>query len=66
MRPAEGRNEFSTILDGQGGYGLIGAMDVVDQNTLLVGTVNKDGGKPVSSDDRAIIIPKPNGGYPKD
>jgi glucose/arabinose dehydrogenase len=56
----------STILDGQGGYGLIGAMDVVDQHTLLVGTVNKDGGKPVSSDDRAIIIPKPNGGQPKD
>ncbi|REH41168.1 glucose/arabinose dehydrogenase [Kutzneria buriramensis] len=56
----------STILDGQGGYGLIGAMDVIDQNTLLVGTVNKDGGKPVSSDDRAIVLPKPNGSSPKD
>jgi glucose/arabinose dehydrogenase len=56
----------SIIMDGQDGYGLIGSMDVVDQNTLLVGTVNKDGGKPVSSDDRAIIIPKPNGGQPKD
>jgi glucose/arabinose dehydrogenase len=56
----------STIMDGPDGYGLIGAMDVIDQNTLLVGTVNKDGGKPVSSDDRAIIIPKPNGGQPKD
>jgi hypothetical protein len=28
----------------------------------VVGTVNKDGGKPVSSDDRAFIIVPPIGG----
>jgi hypothetical protein len=27
-----------------------------------VGTVNKDGGQPISSDDRVLVIPHPNGG----
>jgi glucose/arabinose dehydrogenase len=47
-------------------YGLVGGVDAIGSSSMLIGTVNKDGGKPVSSDDRAVIIPKPNGGAPKD
>jgi hypothetical protein len=38
------------------GYGLLGGLDAVNDQIAVVGTINKDGGKPVSSDDRAAVI----------
>jgi glucose/arabinose dehydrogenase len=38
------------------GFGLLGGLDIVNDQVAVAGTVNKDGGKPVSSDDRAIVI----------
>jgi glucose/arabinose dehydrogenase len=45
-------------------YGRFGGIDLSTQGTGLawVGTVNKDGGQPISSDDRVLVIPHPNGG----
>jgi glucose/arabinose dehydrogenase len=50
-------------LDKEEGFGLLGGLDAVNDQVAVGGTVNKDGGKPVSSDDRAVIIvPQPSGG----
>nr|CTQ92242.1 Glucose/sorbosone dehydrogenase, lipoprotein LppZ [Kibdelosporangium sp. MJ126-NF4] len=38
------------------GFGRLGAMAVLNPSTALAGTVNKSGGTPVSSDDRAVLI----------
>ncbi|MPZ80873.1 MAG: glucose dehydrogenase [Actinophytocola sp.] len=38
------------------GFGLLGGFDLVNEQVAVAGTVNKDGGKPVSSDDRAVVI----------
>lgn len=47
----------TVTLDGEDdGYGLLGGMDFINPTQAVVGTVNKDGGKPVSSDDRAVVI----------
>jgi glucose/arabinose dehydrogenase len=46
------------------GFGLLGGMDAVNEQVAVVGTVNKDGGKPGSSDDRAIVVVPPTGGGP--
>jgi glucose/arabinose dehydrogenase len=59
------------VLDGKNGigYGRYGGMDPIDTRYAFVGTVNRDGGQPVSSDDRVVIIqlqPTPNGGSGKD
>jgi glucose/arabinose dehydrogenase len=43
-------------LDKDEGYGLLGGMDAVNEQVAVVGTLNKDGGRPVSSDDRAIVV----------
>jgi hypothetical protein len=45
-------------------YGQFGGIDLSTQGpgVAWVGTVNKDGGQPVSSDDRVLVIPHPNGG----
>jgi glucose/arabinose dehydrogenase len=43
-------------LDKEEGFGLLGGLDAVNDQVAVAGTVNKDGGKPVSSDDRAVII----------
>lgn len=43
-------------LDKEEGFGLLGGLDAVNEQVGVVGTVNKDGGKPVSSDDRAAVI----------
>src|SRR6476469_427925 len=43
-------------LDKDEGYGLLGGMDAVNDQVAVVGTLNKDGGRPVSSDDRAIVV----------
>jgi len=61
----------SAIMDGKNGtaYGRYGGMDPINTQFALVGTVNKDGGKPVSSDDRVVLIQlqqSPNGGSGKD
>jgi hypothetical protein len=39
-------------------------MDAVNEQVSVVGTVNKDGGTPLSSDDRAVVIVPPTGGGP--
>lgn len=49
-------------LDKEQSFGLLGGVDAVNDQVAVVGTVNKDGGKPVSSDDRAFVIVPPNGG----
>ncbi|GLZ35450.1 glucose dehydrogenase [Lentzea sp. NBRC 105346] len=38
------------------GYGMLGPMEMLNDEASLVGTVNKTGGKTVSSDDRVAII----------
>jgi hypothetical protein len=38
------------------GFGRLGGMAVLNPGYALAGTVNKDGGTPVSSDDRAVLI----------
>lgn len=43
-------------LDEDEGYGLLGGLDAINSQVGVVGTVNKDGGKPVSSDDRAFVL----------
>ncbi|MBW4716586.1 PQQ-dependent sugar dehydrogenase [Saccharothrix obliqua] len=49
-------------LDKETGFGRVGAMVMVDDNTALIGTVNKDpGGAPVSSDDRVAVIVRMSG-----
>jgi glucose/arabinose dehydrogenase len=48
-------------LDKEQGFGLLGGLDLVNEQVGVVGTVNKDGGKPVSSDDRAFVIVPPIG-----
>ena len=45
------------FLDKENGFGRIGPLVALDDNTALVGTVNKTaGGAPVSSDDRVVIV----------
>ncbi|HEX6354295.1 PQQ-dependent sugar dehydrogenase [Actinophytocola sp.] len=49
-------------MDKDEGFGLLGGMDVVNDQIAVAGTVNKDGGSPVSSDDRAFVIAVSGGG----
>lgn len=49
-----------TMLSGV--YGRLGAAAPASDGLLWLGTVNKDGGKPVPSDDRVIRIQPPSGG----
>jgi glucose/arabinose dehydrogenase len=56
-------------LDGENGtsYGRIGSLTQVTGDVAVAGTVNKDGGKPVSSDDRVVIIVRePSSGSGRD
>lgn len=50
------------LAEGKEGYGKLSGMDVLSEQTAIVGTVNKDGGRPVSSDDRVIVIVRQGGG----
>jgi glucose/arabinose dehydrogenase len=43
-------------LNGAAGYGRLGGLDLIGNSAALAGTVNKDGGAPVSSDDRVVLI----------
>jgi glucose/arabinose dehydrogenase len=49
-------------LDEEQGFGLLGGMDAVNDQVAIAGTTNKEGGKPVSSDDRAFVIAVSGGG----
>ncbi|MFC5052776.1 PQQ-dependent sugar dehydrogenase [Saccharothrix xinjiangensis] len=50
-------------MDGEDGFGRLGPMVALDDQTALVGTVNKaPGGSPVSSDDRVAILVRQTGG----
>jgi len=60
-----------TTMDGKSGpdYGRIAGMSPIDTRYAVAGTVNRDGGKPVSSDDRVIVVqiqPSSSGGAGKD
>ncbi|MGM1060475.1 PQQ-dependent sugar dehydrogenase [Saccharothrix sp. Mg75] len=49
------------MLEGEDGFGRLGPMVALDDRTALAGTVNKAaGGTPVSSDDRVVIILRPD------
>jgi glucose/arabinose dehydrogenase len=43
-------------LEGENGFGRLAGFDLINERLAVAGTVNKDGGKPVSSDDRAVLI----------
>jgi glucose/arabinose dehydrogenase len=43
-------------LAGASGYGRLGGLDLIGDSAAMAGTVNKDGGQPVSSDDRVVLI----------
>lgn len=61
--------EPQPTMDGDNGpsYGRFGAMTQVSEDVAVAGTVNKDGGKPVSSDDRVVmIVRQPSGGSGRD
>ncbi len=51
-------------LQGPQGFGRLGGMDMLSEQTAMAGTVNKaTGGKPGSSDDRVVVIQRqPAGG----
>ena len=55
-------------LDGKTGkppvtYGRLAGMSMINPQLAVAGTVNKDGGAPVSSDDRVVMItPATSGG----
>lgn len=55
------RGKPQVILDGEDGFGRLSGLDLVSGDLAIAGTVNKDGGQPVSSDDRVILI-APSGG----
>lgn len=40
-------------------FGRLAGMDLLNEQLAVVGTVNKDGGDPVSSDDRVFVIARP-------
>ncbi|SFB12691.1 Glucose / Sorbosone dehydrogenase [Amycolatopsis marina] len=48
----------SVTMDGENGnsFGRLTGMDVVNPDFVVAGTANKDGGDPVSSDDRVVLI----------
>ncbi|MPY80940.1 MAG: glucose dehydrogenase [Actinophytocola sp.] len=53
----------TVALDGKNGYGRLSGMSVLTESIAVAGTVNKDGGTPVSSDDRVVLLPiQPKGG----
>jgi len=50
-------------LQGPSGFGRLCGMDIINQREALASTVNRDaGGKPVSSDDRVVVIVRLQGG----
>jgi hypothetical protein len=61
------RGKPQVSMAGETGFGRLSAIDLVNEQLAIGGTVNKDGGSPVSSDDRAVIIvPVAGGGQAPD
>jgi glucose/arabinose dehydrogenase len=58
------RNKPQISMSGEAGFGRLSAIDLVNDQLAIGGTVNKEGGNPVSSDDRAIVILPVAGGGP--
>jgi glucose/arabinose dehydrogenase len=54
----------TVTLDDAGGLGRMGPMEQLNDSAAVVGTVNKAGGQPVSSDDRVAIIVRTGGEIP--
>ncbi|HEX7307020.1 PQQ-dependent sugar dehydrogenase [Lentzea sp.] len=50
------------IMMAEDGFGRIGPVEMLNDSASLVGTVNKAAGQPVSSDDRVVIVVRPNNG----
>ncbi|HET9141334.1 PQQ-dependent sugar dehydrogenase, partial [Actinophytocola sp.] len=50
------RGKPNISMQNQDGFGKLAAIDLVNEHLAVSGTMNKDGGTPVSSDDRAVII----------
>ncbi|HEU5470155.1 MAG TPA: PQQ-dependent sugar dehydrogenase [Actinophytocola sp.] len=50
------RGKPQITLQNQDGFGRLSGIDLINQSVAVAGTVNKDGGTPVSSDDRAVVI----------
>nr|WP_091800773.1 PQQ-dependent sugar dehydrogenase [Prauserella marina] len=50
--------EPQITMDGTNGtsYGKLGGLDPVTADVAVAGTINKDGGDPVSSDDRVVLV----------
>jgi len=50
--------------DGENGptFGKLAGMDMITPELGVAGTINKDGGKPVSSDDRVVLFVRQQGG----
>jgi hypothetical protein len=44
------------------GFGRLAGLDLINERLAVAGTVNKDGGTPVSSDDRAVVVTVQQGG----
>jgi glucose/arabinose dehydrogenase len=55
------RGKPQVMLAGKDGFGRLSALDLINDRIAVAGTTNKEGGTPVSSDDRAIVI-IPTGG----
>lgn len=61
--------EPRVTLDGEDGvtYGRLGSLAQVTGDVAVAGTVNKDGGEPISSDDRVVVIVRqPSSGSGRD
>lgn len=57
------KNKPQVMFAEKDGFGRISAVDLITQDGLAVaGTVNKAGGTPISSDDRAVLISGAGGG----
>jgi glucose/arabinose dehydrogenase len=46
----------NVTMAGKDGFGLLGGADLLGSTAAVAGTVNKEGGEPVSSDDRAVVL----------
>ncbi len=50
------------LLAAEEGFGRLSGFDLINERLAVAGTVNKDGGQPVSSDDRAVVVTVQQGG----
>lgn len=55
-----GKPEVS--MESEEGFGKLAGFDLVNERLAIAGTINKDGGTPVSSDDRALLVTVQQGG----